>query len=333
MLSEEYLPKSIPGRESQINFLRSCLSPILKNEKPLQAWLHGKPGTGKTAAAKSLAHEICTKSGVSYVHVNCRKHNSFYSILDFILNDLRVGFGDQRDRSVKLEKLQRHLKGRPVLIILDEIDFLPQKEMNSLLYSLSFGKIGLVCISESREPVLSLNGRTNSRIQPHIVEFTRYSPEEIAEILQERAFAALIPKSWSPHALKRIAQLAKGDARIAVQTLRSAAELAEAQGSPVISADHIGKAFSNTSAIKRHYTLNKLGDHYKILYSLIEDSGSVLSGQLWGLYQKECKAKALEPVAKRTFSYYLNRMMRLKLIEAKRARVRGHVYSFSVRAV
>ena len=64
---------------------------------------------------------------------------------------------------------------------------------------------------------------------------------------------------------------------------------------------------------------------------LIEGSKGILSKNLWDLYEKECGAKDFEPVAKRTYSYYLNRMVHLKLIEAKRAKARGHVYEFSVR--
>lgn len=333
LLSEEHLPKDIIGRESQVSLLRSCLAPILKNEKPLHSWLHGRPGTGKTAAAKSLAHEIQTKSNVQYIYVNCRKYNSFYSILDHVLNELRVGFGNDRDGRVKLEKIERHIRDRPFLIILDEIDFLPQKERISLLYNLSFGKVGLVCISENREALISLNGRVKSRLQPHLIEFGTYTPAEIGDILQQRAFAALAPGSWSPKVLEKIAYLAQGDARAAIQTLRGAAELAQAQGATVIGEDHIKGASTNITDIKKSYLLKKLGDHYKTLYSLIEKQGSkgVLSTSLWELYRAECRKRVLEPVAKRTYSYYLNKMTRLSLVEARMARLRGHVYSFSVR--
>ncbi|MCJ7646365.1 AAA family ATPase, partial [bacterium] len=249
VLSEEYFPHRMGARETQISHFRSCLYPVLKNEKPLQVWLHGKPGTGKTAAAKYLAHELHLKSKVEYIHVNCRKHNSFYSILDHILNELRVGFGDERDGRVKLEKIERYVKDRSLILILDEIDFLPQKERSSLLYNLSFDKVGLVCISENRDALISLNGRTKSRLQPHLIEFTAYTSAEIEEILHERAFAALAPGSWDPKAVERIARLAGGDARIAIQTLRNAAEIAEGQGSQAISAEHIDMAFSNTRGI------------------------------------------------------------------------------------
>jgi Cdc6-like AAA superfamily ATPase len=42
VLSEEYLPGNVPGRENQICNLRFCLSPVLRGEKPIHVWLHGK---------------------------------------------------------------------------------------------------------------------------------------------------------------------------------------------------------------------------------------------------------------------------------------------------
>jgi cell division control protein 6 len=332
-LSEEYLPHRISRREDQADRLRSCLAPALRNGKPLNVWLHGRPGTGKTATALALAHEVSAESKAEYVHVNCRKNNSLYSILDRILNELRVGFGNERDTRVKLERIERHIRDRPLIVILDEIDFLTPNERSSLLYNLSFGKVGLVCISERPDALISLNGRTKSRLQPQMIEFEAYTPEEIGDILRERVFLGLAPESCDRKALEKIALFAEGDARTAIQTLRTAAEFAEQQGSRVISLDHIQRAFSNTKDIKRAFLLERLGGHYTLLYNLIQGAGKggILSTGLWDLYLKECGAQALEPLAKRTYSYYLNRMVLLKLIEARRARLRGHVFEFSVK--
>ena len=214
---------------------------------------------------------------------------------------------------------------------MDEIDFLPQKERASLLYSLSFGKIGLVCISEDRDAILSLNDRAKSRFQPCFIGFSQYKPDELMQILKERASTALTSESWSVDVLEEIASLARGDARTAIQTLRNAAEFAESQASGAISLDHISRAFTNMNNLKQSYNLKRLGDHCNMLYRLIQGKRAVLSTDLWEFYQKECVNQGIEPVAKRTYSYYLNRMAQLKLIEAKRARVRGHVYEFSVR--
>jgi cell division control protein 6 len=330
-LREDYLPAIIPARESHMRELQRCVSPALKGQKPLNAWLHGSPGTGKTTVACNILREVNKRANVPGVYVNCWKHNTFYSILEYVVNEMRRGFGDARDTHVKLKQLERLVKDRPFLVVLDEVDLMPSSERNNTIYNLfSIAKVGLICISESRFPILSLEERIKSRLRPQVISFKTYSPDEMVKILRERAARPLHPDSWGPSILKIIAQKARGDARIALQTLRNAAIHAESEGAKRITASHVEKGFVDTGGLSKTYELKRLSSHHRLLYKAVKENPGITSPELFEAYLRECQECNWKPIASRTFSLYMQKMAELKLVRAKRARVRGRVHAFWV---
>ena len=58
ILSERYAAEEIHAREAQLKEIRTCLRPITEGKKPMNAWLHGKPGAGKTATARWILKKL-----------------------------------------------------------------------------------------------------------------------------------------------------------------------------------------------------------------------------------------------------------------------------------
>jgi cell division control protein 6 len=329
ILSEDYIPENIPGRESQIKELRLCLDPVSKRKKPMNAWLYGPPGAGKTATSRYVLRQLTQAYRVYGVYVNCWERNSLYSVIEKIVNELRILGAEKPDSSFKMERLQRHLKDAALALVLDEIDQPPPKERNSILYNLcELENVGLICICNSRSFLFGLDERIKSRMNVTQIEFRPYSVSDLAYILSLRAETALVPRTWDKALLETISEMAEGDARIAIQTLKNSAYYAEKSNSPKILPEHVEKGWKDARVIKKTYLLNKLTSDHKILYEIIKSRKEILSNQLWEDYVSEARKKGIQPIALRTYSEYVNKLRDLGLVRAERARVRGKVRVF-----
>jgi orc1/cdc6 family replication initiation protein len=329
LLSENYVPDRLEAREGQTEQVLCCLSPLLKKQKPIHAWLHGKPGTGKTATAINALRCLEEKAHVESVIVNCWEKRSYYGILDEIISQLKILRAEEHRTSFKLEKLRSYLKDCPLVVLLDEIDQVNPRELSTVLYNLhSILNAGLVCISNSAQPILELEERVRSRLNPHTIPFPKYSLQNLLEILKYRAERALAEGSWSETALKQIARMAQGDARAAIRMLQRAAILASQQQINKIATARLAEQIRSAHEMKKACLLDNLTQDHRILYQIVKQKGRILSGDLWQKYLEHCTRIKRKPLASRTFSDHANRLVQAGLVTAERARVKGKVRLF-----
>lgn len=156
-----------------------------------------------------------------------------------------------------------------MVVVLDEIDQPPPKERNTILYNLcDLPTVGLVCVYNSQYVCFALEERVKSRLNPTRVLFEEYMPDQLLDILCQRAQYALAPDAYTKELLRTIARLADGDARIAIQTLKNAAYLAERDNQEKIREHHVQRAWNSAKDLKKSYLLRKLTDHHRLLYEL-----------------------------------------------------------------
>ncbi|MEM0049564.1 MAG: hypothetical protein QXW39_03400 [Candidatus Bathyarchaeia archaeon] len=113
---------------------------------------------------------------------------------------------------------------------------------------------------------------------------------------------ALYPNTWSEEVLERITDLACGAARIAIQTLRNSAYVAEKANRTKITLEDVKKAYEEVKDIKRKYLLEKLGVHHKLIYEIVKKSPGITSSDFYEVYKKEAREWGLNPKSNRAFS-------------------------------
>lgn len=328
-LEDAHVPDELFGRKEQIQTIMSYLFPSFTRGKPPNFWLHGPSGAGKTVCAKAVLNKCRWRHGVQGAHINCWEFNSVFAVVDALIDRLRILRAEQQRTTLKLDKLRKHLGHKPFLVVLDELDRASPKERNSIIYNLrQLGRVGLLCISEKKENFFHLDSHVRSRLNPIPIHFGPYSPDELVLILKERAEEALARGTWNVITLQRIAAVTEGDARKAIQILKSAAEFAEVERASHIHLRHIMPGWKNADHLKRKVALENLTSHHRMLYSIIEAHGEIVSGELREEYVKECARKQVKPVAPRTFSDYANDLRTAGLVEIDRARVKGKVRLF-----
>jgi len=319
-LTEEYLPSAFPGREAQLRELADCLISSGNAQRPRHVWAFGPPGSGKSSVVRRVLGQL-EEQRVRTAYVNCWSAQTFYAVLETVLQEFRALVGEMRDVSFKFERLGRIAKEHHLVIVLDECDQMFLKERNAAIYNLArMNHSGLVCLSQSRKAYLDLDPRVQSRLLPEVLEFPSYSVTDLIAILEARAERSLSAEAWCRKDLQIIARQSEGDARIAIQTLRTAAYLAEKGRGGQIRPEDIREGLRSSSALRQRYLLKSMSEHHRLLFQLVKTSGSISTVELWRRYEGAARQHGLEPMARRTFNLYKQHLLSNRLLTERQGR-------------
>jgi Cdc6-like AAA superfamily ATPase len=145
------------------------------------------------------------------------------------------------------------------------------------------------------------------------IRFPHYEDDELVDILKDRRKWGLRDESVSNDALRRIAIRASGDARVALNALRIAAEEAETDDMEKISTELVDKALPKAEKQNKSKSLDNLNGHQRVLYDIVEEEGEIKPSELYEKYRDEVD----NPKVDRTLRKYLKKMDHYKLIESE----------------
>jgi putative ATPase len=259
-LAERMRPQTLDEFVGQEHLLGEgkLLRRLIETDQLTSLILWGPPGSGKTTLARIIANAT-------------RSHFIFFSAILSGIKDIREVVKDAEEEF-------RH-RGKKTILFVDEIHRFNKSQQDAFLPYVERGTftiIGATTENPSFEVVAPLLSRSK------VLVLNPLKDEEIAAILKaalsdrERGLGAL-GLSGEPAALAFMAEQADGDARIALNTLETAARLAK---NGVISLDTAREAVQ-----KKPLLYDKGGEeHYNVISAFIKSMrGSDPDGALYWL--------------------------------------------------
>jgi cell division control protein 6 len=307
-LDPEYLPEVLPHREGETAEIFELLKPVASGKKPVNVFIYGPAGIGKTAVSKFVSKTF-SEERVRGVYINCWYHRTEVAVLAEALRQLSYPV-PRKGRSVDelVEDFVRNSEGERLVFIMDEIDALTD---DGALYILSRAPtpIGIVMISNDPFALRKLDQRARSSLAPSEIEFRKYSVEELDSILQERARLAF--REFDPVAIKVAARFAfknGSDVRYGLSLLQRAGRLADKTGQP-LGIEHIKAVEVNKNPKKEERQEELKGEHKIVVEALKSLGGSAPSLEVFAKYLKD-GGKGAE----RTFRKYVRELIELKVL-------------------
>jgi len=301
-------------------------------------------------------------------YINCKINaNTEYRTIKNILKDENLLKFNKNDEGGKIYD-ENKLDGLPIdkfydflekivkkgkinlIIVLDEIDALKKlSEKDNLMYKIErinenlFNKktnkfdgfISVIAITNDATFKEKLDSRTRSSLAEKNIIFKSYDASDLREILNQRKEMAFYENVVKDVAIKYaagyVAKTRDGDARYALNLLKTAGEIAERENRTEVDEEVIKKVCGAADINILEEIIKELSDHQKIALYAIADGilskkystsrlfqlpsqDTILSGEAYESYCEKCLKFGEKPRTMRWFREYLNDLFRCELI-------------------
>jgi len=306
-LTEAFVPTRLLHREGQIREIERCLKPALKNRSIENIFLMGTSGTGKTTITKWILENYFKEVSA---YVNCWKYRTIHEVLKETLLELQIPVHGREPTGELTKSLEKVVKKKKVIVCLDEVDRLDDFD---LLYLLARSNCGLILISTRCHILANLTTRIRSSLALTEIEFPPYKTDELYDIIRDRVEYAFRPGSLKNEFIKLASVAAQGDARAGLEIVRKAGKKAEVRYLNEVTMRELEETINEMSKLKKIYPFDKLNEHQKVIYNILEKNRKMQSGLLYNEYRRLVN----NPVVDRAYRNYMRRLVNLGLIKSE----------------
>lgn len=282
---DEHLPGELRHREPQIRQIIQTLNRMTGEALDQDVLISGPSGVGKTVLGRHTLDEYASEHGLPWTRIRTLGMTSgdvLRETIDQHPSDVTVAANTPND---ELPDILREIVDEHYVVMLDEGDGLPETGVVRELVAVP--NIGVLVVCHDAMDWLSrADRRVRERFQGGQVELSRYTVDELADILEDRARIGLRPDAVSRDQLETIADGVAGVARNGIQSLRAAAEIAAEREHDAVRDADIEAAYQRARRRIRESNLGSLPFHHLVLYEIVRAAGEITARKLYEWYER-----------------------------------------------
>lgn len=330
-LDHRFLPEKLIHREDQIKQIAKYWVDALNNVTPSNITIYGKTGTGKTAASKFAREQLNEASKnkdvfIRVEYIRCTDYTTEYQVIAHLCQKLGRDVPNRGWTKSEIVNTFRNIfktnsfgKKLILIVILDEIDILLDKDGDGILYTLTKTEnVSILSISNYLDFKGLIKSRVNSSLNDKEIVFPPYGADQLADILYDRAGLSFHERVLENDVIPLCSAMAakeEGDARYALDLLRTSGELAFDEDSENVSSSHVKRAKDKIEHNKVTEIISTLPIQQQrvleAILNLTKENGEITSGKLYDAY-KEVSNK--DSVTYRRIFDFINELEMLGII-------------------
>jgi len=287
-LDYDYLPKLLPYREDQQFHLASCIKPLFQGRTAGNVLITGKPGIGKTAAAKFVLREMEFETDkIIPIYINCWKKDTSHKIVLEICQQIGYKWIQNKKTDELMKNVAELINKKAAVFVFDEVDKLDSEQIIYQLLEDIYKKC-IILITNEKDWLIKIDDRVRSRLIPDVIEFKGYNQDETKGIMKQRIDYAFVPNVWDDEAIESLVEKASEveDIRVGMFLLRQTGQIAENKGSRKVLKEHAEEALTKLYDFK---VLNSkdLNEEDNDIIKMIKDNEDKSSSEMYELYNKK----------------------------------------------